>query len=93
MTDTGRLCAAIDAGDDSALPALADALEEAGDPRADGLRHVLGYWPGYWPEPARDGRGGYTSNLSARHLETATRSAAFLALADYMVAGPWLRQG
>jgi hypothetical protein len=34
------LCAALDAGDDSALYALADALEEAGDPRAAGLRAV-----------------------------------------------------
>jgi hypothetical protein len=34
------LCAAIDAGDDSVLPILADALEDAGDPRADGLRLV-----------------------------------------------------
>jgi len=37
-SDFLALCAAIDAGDDSALPALADWLEEAGDPRAAGLR-------------------------------------------------------
>ncbi len=36
--DIAALCAAIDDGDDSALPILADALEEAGDPRAGGLR-------------------------------------------------------
>ena len=41
LTDTIRLlCAAIDAGDDSAILILADALEEKGDPRAAGLRLV-----------------------------------------------------
>lgn len=39
-TDALALCAAIDAGDDSALPILADCLEEAGDPRASGLRLI-----------------------------------------------------
>lgn len=39
-TDIDALCAAIDAGDDSALPILADALEEAGDARHAGLRRV-----------------------------------------------------
>lgn len=33
-------CAAIDAGDDSLLPILADLLEETGDARAAGLRAV-----------------------------------------------------
>ncbi len=33
MTTIERLCAAIDLGDDSVLPILADALEEAGDRR------------------------------------------------------------
>ncbi len=37
-TDIRNLCAAIDAGDDSAILPLADALEEAGDVRAAGLR-------------------------------------------------------
>lgn len=36
--DAIALLAAIDAGDDSCLPILADLLEEAGDPRAAGLR-------------------------------------------------------
>jgi hypothetical protein len=49
------LCSAIDAGDDSALPILADALEEAGDPRADGVRLVVA---GRY-EPARNGVGCY----------------------------------
>ena len=43
--DITRLCAAIDGGDDSALPILADALEEAGDPRAPGLRRAVGRCP------------------------------------------------
>ena len=38
--DVLALVAAIDGGDHTALPTLADALEEAGDPRADGLRVV-----------------------------------------------------
>lgn len=43
MTDTLTfdalaLCAAIDGGDDTALPILADWLEEAGDARAAGMR-------------------------------------------------------
>ena len=49
MTDTERdqaaLCATIDAGDDSALPILADALEEASDPRAAGLRRLVAAVP------------------------------------------------
>lgn len=36
--DYAALCAAIDAGDDTALGPLADCLEELGDPRAAGLR-------------------------------------------------------
>lgn len=39
-TDMAALCAVIDAGDDSALPILADLLEETGDPRAAGLRRL-----------------------------------------------------
>ncbi len=38
--DITALRAAIDAGDDSALPALSDALEEADDPRAAGVRRI-----------------------------------------------------
>lgn len=45
MTDIEALFAAIDGGDDSALPPLADALEEAGDPRAAGVRELLA-WEG-----------------------------------------------
>lgn len=65
--DILALCAAIDAGDDTALLALADALEEAGDPRAAGLRSVGDRWPAdiryggpawaFWggsPSPSRD---------------------------------------
>src|SRR5262245_6433624 len=43
--DARLLCLALDGGDDSALLALADELEECGDPRAAGLRTA-----------ARDGR-------------------------------------
>ena len=39
--DILSLCAAIDAGDETALVALADALEEAGDPMAAWLRVVI----------------------------------------------------
>jgi hypothetical protein len=38
--DIAHLRQLIDDGDDTALPILADAMEEAGDPRADGLRLV-----------------------------------------------------
>lgn len=38
--DMSAMCLAIDDGDDSALPDLADALEEAGDKRAEGLRRI-----------------------------------------------------
>jgi hypothetical protein len=38
--DVLSLLAAIDDDDDSALPILADALEEAGDVRAEGVRWV-----------------------------------------------------
>lgn len=52
MTPTiAALCAALDAGDDPVLPILADALEEAGDPRAAGLRRCVGR------SPARMGGG------------------------------------
>lgn len=38
--DIAALRAALDAGDDGVLPVLADALEEAGDARAAGLRRI-----------------------------------------------------
>lgn len=41
-TDHTALLAAIDAGDDSALPTLADLLEERGEVRAAGLRSLIG---------------------------------------------------
>lgn len=46
-SDARMCCAALDAGDLSALPALADALEEAGDARAPRLRQLIadGYDP------------------------------------------------
>jgi hypothetical protein len=53
------LCELIDAGDDSSLPILADALEEAGDARAAGLRD-RNYCPGeLWSRtvPARSSGG------------------------------------
>lgn len=37
MTDVAILCAAIDAGHDTARLPLADALEKAGDPRGGDL--------------------------------------------------------
>lgn len=45
--DILALCAVIDAGDDSALLPLADAMEEIGDPLATGLRKAAcsGYRP------------------------------------------------
>lgn len=60
MTSTtiDHLLAAIDAGDRDTLPILADALEEAGDPRAAGVRWLAenGQWPvmevvGFWERP------------------------------------------
>lgn len=52
--DITALRAAIDQGDDTVLPFLADALEDAGDPRTAGLRRALrlGFKPeagwGHW---------------------------------------------
>lgn len=50
--DITALCNAIDAGDDVAIAVLADALEEAGDPLATGLRLATVYHPddsdAYW---------------------------------------------
>lgn len=42
VTDTNfeAICAAIDAGEDSALPYLTDWLEEHGDPRAKEMRDI-----------------------------------------------------
>ncbi len=40
--DALALCADIDGGDDSALPILADELEICSDPRAAGLRELIG---------------------------------------------------
>ena len=53
LDDIAMLCRVIDAGDDSALAPLADALEEAGDARAAGLRRTekhlpRPYGPRYW---------------------------------------------
>jgi hypothetical protein len=48
-TDTlAALCAALDAGDDSVLPVLADALDDADDPAAGGLRRVGARRPRHW---------------------------------------------
>lgn len=62
LDDTIRgLCAALDAGDDRVLPILADALEDAGDGRAAGLRGDLprpvlstGHGRAYWVWWRRD---------------------------------------
>lgn len=43
--DIAALCAAIDQGDDEALPALADAMEDAGDPRAAAIRRMTAHGP------------------------------------------------
>jgi hypothetical protein len=96
------LCSAIDAGDDSALPILADALEEAGDPRADGVRLVVA---GRY-EPARnwtefdDEAGAIPAALFGRAIRLRLhrvwtgstlhyddRSAAYLALAEALADG------
>ena len=53
--DIIALCAALDAGDNSVLPILADALEEAGDARADGIRLCVDRQP--YRVFARSGRG------------------------------------
>ena len=79
--DVLALCQAIDEGDDSALPALADALEEMDDPRAAGLRvaadgteivHIIGSWGGYYY---------WQRGHTFAGADYPTRSAAFLALA------------
>jgi len=117
--DIAALCAAIDAGDDGVLPILADALEEAQDARAAGLRLVGDRRPSLsfggrvgaitegaaWnkaPRGARAGGSEVTEGLYRRirgqqaheyehvksikgdlsRLHFATRSAAFLALAQ-----------
>jgi hypothetical protein len=106
--DIEALCCAIDTGDDTCLPILADAMEEAGDARTRGMRSVCVVHPakqplllcGWWcwekQNPRRDflfhhliardfdrlppreavGRKGATA------MAYATRSAAFLALAE-----------
>jgi hypothetical protein len=43
--DIAALCRTLDAGDDDVLPILADVMEEAGDPRAAGLRRLGDRWP------------------------------------------------
>ena len=59
MSDISALCAAIDAGDDSALPALADALEEASrESDAQSLRHAIRH--GRRPLRNHGGREGYS---------------------------------
>lgn len=83
--DIAALCAAIDAGDDTAVSPLADAMEEAGDPRAAGLRlrhrselkrSPKGTW--YWLPPSW-GSDWIPERLRYGHP---SRSAAFLALAE-----------
>lgn len=48
--DVIALRAVIDGGDYAVLPILADALEEAGDPRAAGLRAALARFPDRRPD-------------------------------------------
>jgi hypothetical protein len=81
--DIASLCAAIDAGDAACLPILADALEEAGDPRAAGLRRSkrpgcsVGHYSDYgWYYSYVVGCGGITPPTYYP-----TRHEAFLALA------------
>lgn len=63
---------AIDDGDDSALPILADALEEAGDARGQGLRGVS-VDPFFGGPNRRDGAEGWFfargAGLLAGHCE------------------------
>lgn len=56
MADIAALRHAIDDGDDSCLPILADALEDAGDPRASaGLRLIQNKRPLKNPTEREDG--------------------------------------
>jgi hypothetical protein len=64
VTDIEALLAALDGGDDTALAPLADALKDAGDPRAAGVRELLawegtlaphrGVWGWRWYDHERD---------------------------------------
>ncbi len=49
LPDVAALCRAIDDGDDTALPILADALEEAGDERVRGMGSVCVLYPAKMP--------------------------------------------
>jgi hypothetical protein len=71
LPHVAALLAAIDAGDDGALPILADALEEADDPLVAGARligdarpwagHEVFAWLRWIPSPNSCPSGGFVS--------------------------------
>jgi len=73
-SDIARLRALVDEGDDSVLPILADALEEAGDARAAGLRSAIAR--GYAPCPRWDGEWSWHKEWCLGRPEAAPPSEA-----------------
>jgi hypothetical protein len=67
--DLDAMLAALDDGDDSVLPLVADWLEEAGDQRAAGLRGMprTGYLPERVVLPGRLAMHGWQLSYGHRH--------------------------
>jgi hypothetical protein len=101
-TDIGRMCAALNAGDDDALFPLADAMEEAGDPRAAGCAAVLRDrppgGPDYRPDMPDGHRwgwwwdGGEAANFSRPPSRAVVPSPTFLRLRQRcpLVCADWV---
>ena len=75
MSDYDHLIAAIDAGDDSAIAALADLMEERGDPLAAPLRVVIA--GRYRPGTGESGRAWWTRGrrYSSEYRDRVTNKA------------------
>ncbi len=83
--DFAALCAAIDQGDDSALPVLADLLEEQIDPRAAGLRRLWAHG-----KASRPVKSNYTRTLWVWYSDETGHNYLPNAPAEHQIPGVWL---
>ena len=77
-SDIATLCAAIDQGDDTALMPLADALEEAGDTRAAGLRTIGDERPCKWASAWEEYDWTESTRFPRPLIEKMTRATGLL---------------
>jgi hypothetical protein len=89
--DLQALYAALDSGDDSVLPILADALEESGDPLAASMRgSFLHKRPELvLPNPGADCRWGWQIGYGQRHNVARNNKKVLAALSLHLLQTRW----